>query len=314
MRWIKLLLVFGSLVLLLSIGSTISADGPGIDVTSLISPGDLLAFGSANVVVPEGPVEKQSTGSPTGWAEARSITIFVNSEKPGGGTAIVTSRAYKFTSEGAAKTALRAVQDPGKALSWMTKAEGASLLSKDQQNLLTLHSASWRAWHGTDNHGFPVYAVWIQEGSGIAEVQMTVNTGQEQMGMRLVDRVIKRLVDEKAAGVPSTDKLRAKPTPTVPPGPGPQWWYSGSRAYRINDEGNWEYTAVWSLPYGYDPHYYGPGGDTLTCISDHSCISNWNWPQSYPESKLLLPKSWLVAQGCCGAWVASNYAATVWVE
>lgn len=319
MQRIKLLLVFVSMTLLISMASTASADGPGNVADWLIRPGDLVAFGSTHILVPENLLVERTTsvpGSLSGWAEAHSISILVSSVKPGGDGALITSRSYKFQSSEAARAAFFAAQDPGKAFSWVTKAEGASLLEGNLINLLDRHSALWRAWHGVDNEGLPAYALWIQDTLSVAEVQITVGFGQEAMGKKLVDRVIRRLVDENTGGVPSTGVSIGKPTPSAPPGPSPQWWYSGSRAYTIEDAGNWEYLAVWSQPYGYGPHFVGSGGDGITCTygGEHGCIGNWTWWQSSPQSKLGVPKTFLIGWGCCGAWDANNYSATVWIN
>lgn len=78
------------------------------------------------------------------------------------------------------------------------------------------------------------------------------------------------------------------------------------------------YGAFFPGSNGYNQHYVGPGGDSATCISDHGCISQWDWWGTY-RSVLLLPKSWLYSVQPCfwkrsDAWVAANYRATVWID
>lgn len=105
-------------------------------------------------------------------------------------------------------------------------------------------------------------------------------------------------------------------TAPAPSSPSPEWWGEGARAYRIEDAGNWEYLANWSHPYGYGPHYWGTGGDGTTCQfgGEHGCISNWVWWLLSPESKLGLPKTFMIGAAWSGAGDANNYSATVWME
>ena len=201
MRWLKLFPIFGLLVVLLIVGTIAITNNPKEGTHRLLVAQDLSPYGEVDTAIPESPFEKGKATGPgalAGWEEARSTTIMVGSGKPGENAALVTSRSYKFLTSEAAQAALRAVQDPGLAFSWVTSPEDASLPDQTQRQALAGRSSGWRAWHGTDNERLPAYALWIQFGSYISEVQLTVGIGQELFGRALFNQIIDRLVTDPA--------------------------------------------------------------------------------------------------------------------
>ena len=70
------------------------------------------------------------------------------------------------------------------------------------------------------------------------------------------------------------------------------------------------YAAYFSGDYGKNQHFLGTGGDPATAPYSGG-IAAWNWYPPTWQSRLLTPKTWLVAEAWRGAWTASNYQATV---
>ncbi len=96
--------------------------------------------------------------------------------------------------------------------------------------------------------------------------------------------------------------------------PSPTYWISARADHweTVYVNGEEHKLAVWNEPYGFDPHFHGPGGDMVTCCSTHGCIWNWTWWLRYPQSKLGVPKSFLICGFFFDSQNISNYSATVW--
>ena len=70
------------------------------------------------------------------------------------------------------------------------------------------------------------------------------------------------------------------------------------------------YAAFFSGDYGRNQHFLGTGGDAATAPYSGG-IAAWDWYPPTWQSRLLTPKSWLINEEWRGAWVGSNYQATV---
>ncbi len=75
-------------------------------------------------------------------------------------------------------------------------------------------------------------------------------------------------------------------------------------------DGGPHYAAFFSGDHGKNQHFLGTGGDAATAPYSGG-IAAWDWYPPTWQSRLLLPKTWLVAEAWRGAWVADNYLATV---
>ncbi len=316
MRKVKFLSIFVLLALLLSAGPGVgmAQEPPSADSANeghrLVRPADVVAFGDVEVMVPEGTVEKEGPRDYrvlAGWEEGRSTDLIVTSPKSGEFAALINSASYKFSSPQAGQTALNALPDPIGDGSWESVVEDdASVL--DDAVVELLEGRSWRLWHGIDDEGVPAYVLWIQSGPYITEVHL--NVLRESFGRQLFNHIAKRLVDVPSAETPTGQApiLSPKAPPTL------KWWASGVRADHFEFPQWWHVLAVWTFPYGHDPHFHGAGGDATTCNSNHGCISEWTWWLQVPESKLGVPKQWWVTNFQNGSGSPSNYSATVWIQ
>jgi len=85
------------------------------------------------------------------------------------------------------------------------------------------------------------------------------------------------------------------------------------RAYDVGYS-HWDwgphYAAFFSGDYGRNQHFLGTGGDAATAPYSGG-IAAWDWYPPTWQSRLLLPKTWLIYEEWRGAWEPNNYQATV---
>ncbi len=75
-------------------------------------------------------------------------------------------------------------------------------------------------------------------------------------------------------------------------------------------DGGPHYAAFFIGDHGQNQHFLGTGGDAATAPYSGG-IAAWHWYPPGWESRLLLPKTWLIVEAWRGTWAASNYRATV---
>ncbi len=313
---VKFVVLLVLLALLLGVGSVASAVGAvGVPPTGgsvstrhlLLQAQDVAELGTTHVMSPDSPSsEPVGTGVLRGWEEAR-VTAFLLDIENAKESALIISNSYKFASPKSAQAAVQSVQDP----TWMAlRPKGTSLLNPALALSLSSRSDAWGIWKGIDRESLLTYLIIVQSGSGVARIQMSVMPNREPFAQRLVNQMVEKICSGKVGAIPGTgasgDQLEVNPL----------WWAVGAIA------NHWEYPvvdgeqhnlAVWSASDGTDAHYLGPAGDSATCVSTSGCISNWTWWLKYPESKLGVPKSFLLLQGWAGANDIHNYSATVWL-
>jgi len=283
MRKGKFLLVFTVLALMVSLGPGVvvaqkpPSEGPVSEGHFLIRPDDVAAFGNVQIAEPEGSVESREAIDRrplAGWEEGYSTVLLVTSPQSDEFVALIYSASYKFTSPQVGETALDTLPEPIEDYSWeMVVKDDVSVFDDDLVG--SLAGRSWHLWRGIDNEGMPAYFLWIQSGPYVAEVYL--NVLQESVGHQLLNHIARRVI-QRAGGAASAE-TPTRPLPAWSPRarPGPEWWFSGARADHFEFPCCVHVLAVWTFPYGHDPHFHGAGGDATTCSSNHGCISNWTW-------------------------------------
>jgi hypothetical protein len=274
-------------------GATIAA--PQANGRTLLDTHDLSKSGTVYVMAEEGSSVPQSgPGFVTGWVDGHYTCVEVASTAQSEKVGIVGSESFRYLSATDARLAIERLQAPGTAFGFQTLAEGKALIDVDVLKLLQAHSSTWRAWYGLDREGLPGYILRFQLSNCVAELQVSVPSKQEAYGRLLLNDAVRALLRPDLTEPPSV----SGPGAAIPKA-GPQW-YGRANAWQVWYWAPMEIGAFWHYNDAHDAHYLGPGGDALTCYSNHGCISNWYWNRNsayYPDAILEVPKTWFFTYG-----------------